>query len=119
MPLAQRSLRRNKPPDPAPEKTWLQVLLIEDHAALSAAMAELLNREGFEVRTAFSGEEGLKSASDFRPQLILCDLVLPDMRGQEVIRRLSANPVTRHAYAVILTALSEAEIRTSTTRPKN
>ena len=97
---------------PAPEKTSLQVLLIEDHAALSAAMAELLNREGFEVRTAFSGEEGLKFASDFRPQLILCDLNLPDMGGQEVIRRLRSNPVTRHAYSVILTALSEAEIRT-------
>jgi len=96
---------------PAPEKTSLQVLLIEDHAALSAAMAEMLNREGFEVRTAFSGEEGLKFASDFRPQLILCDLNLPDMGGQEVIRRLRSNPVTRHAYSVILTALSEAEIR--------
>jgi len=97
---------------PAPEKTSLQVLLIEDHAALSAAMAELLNREGFEVRTASSGGEGLKFASDFRPQLILCDLNLPDMGGQEVIRRLRSNPVTRHAYSVILTALSEAEIRT-------
>jgi len=111
---------------PAPEKTSLQVLLIEDHAALSAAMAELLNREGFEghrqpqsqlphelvLRTAFSGEEGLKFASDFRPQLILCDLNLPDMGGQEVVRRLRSNPATRHAYAVILTALSEAEIRT-------
>jgi CheY-like chemotaxis protein len=105
--------------DPAPEKTWLQVLLIEDHAALSAAMAELLNREGFEVRTAFSGEEGLKSASDFRPQLILCDLNLPDMGGQEVIRRLRVNPVTRHAYAVILTALSEAEIRTFNDEARN
>jgi len=97
---------------PAPEKTSLQVLLIEDHAALSAAMAELLNREGFEVRTASSGGEGLKFALDFRPQLILCDLNLPDMGGQEVIRRLRSNPVTRHAYSVILTALSEAEIRT-------
>jgi CheY-like chemotaxis protein len=69
--------------------------------------------------TAFSGEEGLKSASDFRPQLILCDLNLPDMGGQEVIRRLRANPVTRHAYAVILTALSEAEIRTFNDEAKN
>jgi two-component system OmpR family response regulator len=96
----------------APEKTTLRVLLIDDHAALSAAMAELLNREGLEVRTALSGEEGLNFASDFRPQLILCDLNLPDMTGQEVIRRLCSNPVGRHVYSVILTALSEAEIRT-------
>jgi PAS domain S-box-containing protein len=95
----------------APKKTELRALLIDDHAALSAAMAELLNREGLEVRTALLGEEGLKSASDFRPQLILCDLNLPDMGGQEVIRRLRSNPVTQHAYSVILTALSEADIR--------
>jgi PAS domain S-box-containing protein len=96
----------------APGKTTLRVLLIDDHAALSAAMAELLNREGLEVRTALSGEAGLQVASDFRPQLILCDLNLPDMTGREVIRRLCPNPVDRRVYSVILTALSQAEIRT-------
>jgi PAS domain S-box-containing protein len=96
---------------PAHEKAALRALLIDDHAALLAAMAELLQQEGFKVRTASSGQEALKLASDFRPQLILCDLKLPDMGGQEVIRRLRSNPVTRHAYCVILTALSEAEIR--------
>jgi len=75
-------------------------------------MANLLNREGLEVRTAFSGEEGLRCASDLRPQLILCDLNLPDMGGHEVVRKLRSNPATRHAYSVILTALSEAEVRT-------
>jgi CheY-like chemotaxis protein len=97
---------------PATEQTRLRVLLIDDHAALSAAMAELFNREGLEVRTALSGEEGLQFASDFRPQLILCDLNLPDLSGQEVIRRVRSNPATRQAYSVILTALSEADIRT-------
>src|SRR5262249_54521582 len=87
----------------APEKTKLRVLLIDDHAAHSAAMAELLNREGLEVRTALSGEEGLQVASAFRPQLILCDLNLPDMTGQEVIRRLCSNPVDRRVYSAILT----------------
>ena len=96
---------------PAPERTKLRVLLIDDNVALSAGMAELLNRGGLEVRTAFSGEEGLKIASDVRPQLILCDLNLPDLDGQEVIRRLRSNPATRHAYSVILTAMSEADVR--------
>jgi len=97
---------------PSPEKTALRVLLIDDHAAFAAAMAELLSREGLVVQTALSGEEGLKFALDFRPQLILCDLNLPDMTGQEVIRQLRLNPFGRHAYSVILTALSDAEIRT-------
>jgi CheY-like chemotaxis protein len=96
--------------DSAPEQTALQALLIDDHPGLAAIMGELLKREGLEVRTASSGEEGLKFASDFRPQLILCDFNLPDMAGLEVIRRLRSNPATRHAYSVILTAQSETDI---------
>lgn len=87
----------------------VRVLLIDDHAGLAAATAKLLNREGLEVRTAFTGEEGVRLASDFLPQLILCDLNLPDMGGHEVIRRIRSNPVTRNAYSVILTA--ETELR--------
>jgi CheY-like chemotaxis protein len=94
---------------PAPEKIAPKVLLIDDHAALAAATAKLLNREGLEVRTAFTGEEGVRLASDFRPQLVLCDLNLPDMGGHEVIRKIRSNPDTRNAYSVILTA--EVEIQ--------
>jgi CheY-like chemotaxis protein len=97
---------------PAPEGPTLRALLIDDHADFLAGMAELLDQEDLEVRTALFAEEGLKFASDFRPQLILCDLNLPDMKGPEVIRRLRSNPLTRHAYSVILTALSDVEIRT-------
>jgi PAS domain S-box-containing protein len=96
---------------PGSVKPRLRVLLIDDHAGLSAATADLLNREGFEVQTALSGEKGLKCAADFRPQLILCDLNLPDMSGLDVIRRLRSNPVARDAYSVVVTALSEADIR--------
>ena len=92
------------------EVAALRVLLIDDHAELAAAMAALLRIEGFEVRTALSGQQGLEAAQDFKPQLTFCDLNLPDMRGQEVIRLLRSNPVTRHSYAVVLTALSNAEI---------
>lgn len=68
---------------PIPEKTALRALLIDDHVALASAMAKLLNREGLEVRTAFRGEEGVKLASDFQPQLILCDFNLPDMGARK------------------------------------
>ena len=88
-----------------------RVLLIDDHADLSAATAALLRSEGLEVRSALSGREGLEVAPDFKPQLTLCDLNLPDMRGQEVIHLLRSNPLTRHTYAVVLTALSKAEVR--------
>lgn len=88
----------------------IRALLIEDNAALADATAALLRREGFDVRTALSAHEGLEAAADFKPQLTLCDLYLPDMLGTDVIRKLRSNPLTRNTYAVILTALSGQEI---------
>ena len=70
---------------------------------------ELLRREGLEVRT--SGREALLAAAGFRPELTLCDVPWPDMKGAEVVRGLRSNPATRRTRAVILTALTEAEIR--------
>ena len=71
-----------------PKKTkQLRVLLVEDHADLAAATASLLRGEGLEVRTARTGREALEVAPNFRPQLILCDMNLPDMDGLETIRR--------------------------------
>jgi two-component system, OmpR family, response regulator len=77
----------------------LRVLLIDDHAATAA----LLRSEGLEVRTALSGRESLQAALDFKPELTLCDLNLPDMQGQEVIRLLRSNPLIPPTYAVVLT----------------
>ena len=88
-----------------------RALLIEDHAELADATAALLHREGFDVRIALSGQEGLDAAPDFKPDLILCDLNLPDMPGAEVIRLIRSNPLNQDSYAAVLTAMSKYEIR--------
>ncbi len=93
------------------EQNPLRVLLVEDHADLAAMTAELLRGEGFEVRTALTGREALEAAPDFQPHLTLCDMRLPDIKGREVIHGLRSNPLTQRTHAVILTALSEEEIR--------
>jgi CheY-like chemotaxis protein len=79
------------------------VLLIEDHPDLAAATAEALEAEGLDVRTALSGHEALEVASTFQPQLLLCDIHLPDMSGPEVVRALRSNPSNQRTYFVILT----------------
>jgi CheY-like chemotaxis protein len=88
----------------------LRVLLVEDYADLADVTAELLRAEGLEVRIAMSGREALEIAPDFRPQLLLCDLNLPDMTGLDVVRRLRSNPATKDTYAAILTAMQEREL---------
>jgi len=96
----------------------LRALLVEDHLDLSASIAALLRSEGFEVATAITGGAALKIAADWRPQVILCDMSLPDMKGLDVIRKLRSNPKMRRMYAVMITARAEAEIRVYDRRAK-
>ena len=107
---------RSEEPTPSPRPVLERVesprvLLVDDHAELTTVTAAFLRNEGLEVRSALSGQESLAIARDFKPQLTLCDLHLPDMSGLEVIRRLRSNPLTRQTYAVVVTALSEGQIR--------
>jgi len=91
----------------------LRVLLVEDYPDLAAATADFLEAEGLDVRTALSGREALETASSFEPQLVLCDLNLPDISGLNVVRELRRNPVTQRAYVVILTAFGRAKDKPS------
>jgi PAS domain S-box-containing protein len=100
----------SKKPQTPKRKKSPRVLLVEDHAELAAMTAEVLRQEGLEVRTALSGREALEAASDFRPQLILCDLHLPDMPGEDLVRELRANPGTKRSRVVIVTALHESDV---------
>jgi len=88
------------PPSP------VRVLLVEDYLDLAEATAEFLMLEGFDVRIATSGAQALKMAPAWRPQLLLCDLNLPDISGLDVIRTLQSSPATERPYAVILTAMA-------------
>jgi two-component system response regulator RegX3 len=79
------------PPSPAPADvapTRPRVLVVEDEASYREAMAVGLRREGFAVRTAVDGAEALRSFAEERPDVVLVDMLLPDMRGTEVCRRL-------------------------------
>ena len=91
----------------------LRVLLVEDDPDLAEATAAFLEAEGLHVRTAQSGREALEIASAYEPQLVLCDLTLPDMSGMEVVRELRSNPLAHPAYVVILTARSMAESKSA------
>jgi CheY-like chemotaxis protein len=94
---------------PSEQPSALRVLLVDDYADLAEVVAEVLRAEGLDVATALSGREALEVAAAFRPQLLLCDLNLPDISGLDVVRGLRSHPATEDVYAVILTAMREAE----------
>jgi CheY-like chemotaxis protein len=89
-----------------------RLLLVEDNAALAEVTAEFLRAAGLEVRNVESGKEALEMAEVFQPEIILCDMHLPDMLGLDVARAVRANPDTRHALFALHSATSEVELRT-------
>jgi len=84
-----------------------QILIIEDEEDILALVQYNLLREGYRVRCAASGEEGLLAACADPPGLILLDLMLPGMDGLEVCRRLRQEAATRQVPVVMLTAKGE------------
>src|SRR5258708_27285752 len=84
------------------------VLLIEDVKLLRVAGESVLRKAGYRVLTAADGEEGLSVAHDGRPDVILLDLLLPKLSGEEVLRQLKQNPATAHIPVVVLSGLSQA-----------
>jgi len=63
-----------------------RILIVEDERAIADSLAHTLKREGFEPRVAADGEAGLRLAEEFKPDLVLLDLMLPGMSGLDVCR---------------------------------
>ena len=89
-----------------------RLLAIDDEEVYLHAIVGLL-AEGYKILVALNGPEGLKVArSDPQPDLILLDVMMPDMGGFEVCRRLKADPLTKDIPVVFLSALEEVGIKT-------
>ncbi|MEZ4220256.1 MAG: response regulator [Polyangiaceae bacterium] len=84
-----------------------RVLVIEDEPDLREVLCFNLRQAGFEVVATGLGEEGLQLAEDKKPDLVLLDLMLPDLSGTEICKRLKAGAATQHVPVVMLTARGE------------
>ena len=69
------------------------ILIIDDDAAIGDLEQEVLEREGYAVQRAYSGTEALLLLKDHRPDLVLLDLMLPGLSGEEVLSRIQDIPV--------------------------
>jgi two-component system phosphate regulon response regulator PhoB len=81
-----------------------RVLVIEDEADLRALLAYNLEAWGYEVRTVDSGKMGLRTFDEFSPDLVLLDLMLPDVSGIEVCRKIRGNQDATPPIIFMLTA---------------
>jgi DNA-binding response OmpR family regulator len=85
------------------------ILIVEDEIDLREAMMEALHEEGYKVSGAENGQVGLELALQLHPDLILLDLMMPIMDGQEMFRRLREDVWGQHAKVVILTAMDDVK----------
>lgn len=86
------------------DSTSQKILLVEDDDNLAAVYSSRLETEGFNVRRVSDGEHALTVALDYRPDLILLDLMMPALSGFDVLDILRNTPETAATKIVILTA---------------
>jgi two-component system response regulator VicR len=88
-----------------PDKT---IIYIEDDPEMIDLVTLILRPKGFNVKGANGGREGLDKVIQEKPDLVLLDLMMPDMDGWEVYHQLKANEITSQTPVIIITAKSQA-----------
>ncbi|MBU4478575.1 MAG: response regulator [Candidatus Omnitrophica bacterium] len=85
-----------------------KILIIDDEPELVKAVEIRLKANGYEVEGAYDGKAGIDKAEKFKPDLVLLDIMMPGMDGQEVLKKLKENPETKTIPVIMLSAKSEA-----------
>lgn len=86
-----------------------KILAVDDTPNSLRLLTDILKEEGYEVRSAISGELALHAAASHPPELVLLDIRMPEMDGYEVCRRLKADPATREVPVIFVSAVSETD----------
>ncbi len=84
-----------------------RVLIVEDNDMLNQAYSIMLKTEGHVVACAFDGEQGLKKAEEFEPDIILLDYMMPKMDGKEFLEHYKAQTEHPKVKVLLLTNISE------------
>ena len=84
-----------------------KILIVEDEEDVMELIRYNLSKEGFNCDAAYDGQEALKKAQATLPNLVLLDLMLPEVDGLEVCKRLKSSPQTEHIPIVMVTAKSD------------
>jgi DNA-binding response OmpR family regulator len=87
-----------------------KIAIIEDDQAISQMYRFKFEAEGFEVQTAENGRLGLELVEKLRPDIILLDLMMPEMTGDDMLVRLRKTPFGKDLKVIVLTNMGEQEI---------
>jgi two-component system alkaline phosphatase synthesis response regulator PhoP len=84
-----------------------RVLVVEDEQDVAELIRFNLAREGYDVRVALNGADALRQAREFRPEVVLLDIMVPQLNGWEVCRRLKQEPESRSVPVIMVTGRVE------------
>ncbi|HEY1011245.1 MAG TPA: response regulator [Herpetosiphonaceae bacterium] len=87
------------------------ILVVDDETSLLEMITDVLEEEGHRVITAMNGQEGLAALIRQRPDLIICDVMMPVMDGVEMCRTMQANPAYAGIPVLMISAAREGRIK--------
>lgn len=87
----------------------IKIAIIEDDSVIAQMYRMKFEAEGFAVETAENGKLGVELCEHFRPDMILMDIKMPEMSGEEALKIIRSTPWGKHIPAIILTNLGEEE----------
>jgi DNA-binding response OmpR family regulator len=105
--MAASRRRTTEPSGAAPGQPLGRVLVVEDEQDVAELIRYNLSKEGYEVRLSGNGADALRQAREARPELILLDIMVPQLNGWEVCRRLKQDPETRGIPVIMVTGRAE------------
>ncbi len=86
-----------------------KILVVEDEESLLKLESILLTSKGYDVRGVINGQHALDAMQEYFPDLVLLDIMLPEIDGFEVCRRIKSNPATKDIPVIMLTAKKSRE----------
>jgi DNA-binding response OmpR family regulator len=88
----------------------MKILLVDDDEALLTIFETAFKKDGLEVVTASTGEDGLNKTKTEKPDIILLDQILPDISGNDVLKTLKQDDATKNIPVMILSNFSQQEL---------
>jgi DNA-binding response OmpR family regulator len=85
-----------------------KIVCIEDEPEMIELVKLILGRHNFEVHGALGGQEGLEKISDLQPDLVLLDLMMPEMDGWQVFQTMRVDPEMSHIPVIVVTAKAQS-----------
>jgi DNA-binding response OmpR family regulator len=93
------------PPSPVDAAPPLRVLVVDDEPDNVDLLVRLLARQGYEVSSAANGHEGLRLARELKPDLVLLDVVMPDLNGREVCRHIKEDAALANVFVALISSV--------------